>query len=80
MTWCGMVVELQQCIVEKSPRHAARIITKERSDNVMVKLKWPLLEERRCNHIRELVKKCVAGYCPQYFKNYFNLIIRYMIG
>ncbi len=67
---CGVC---NSTLLEKLQRRAARIITKERrSDDAMKAIKWPMLEDRRWNHTHELVKKCVAGYCPQYFKNYFT--------
>ena len=54
-------------LLEKLQRRATRIITKEkRSDDVVMAFKWPMLEDMRRNHTH------VAGYCPQYFKNYFT--------
>ena len=59
---CGVC---NSTLLEKLQRRAARIITKERrSDDAMKAIKWPMLEDRRWNHTHELVKKCVAGYCP----------------
>ena len=67
---CGVC---NSALLEKLQRRAARIITKERrSADAMVNLNWPLLEDMRWNHIHELVKKFVAGYCLQYFKNCFT--------
>ena len=41
------------------------------SDSAMEALKWPNLRSRRDEHILKLVRKCMDGRCPQYFKNYF---------
>ena len=41
------------------------------SDTVMEALKWQSLRSRRDEHILKLVRKCMDGRCPQYFKNYF---------
>ena len=35
-------------------------------------LKWPSLVNRRESHVNELVKRCIKGQCPQFFKNYFT--------
>ena len=35
-------------------------------------LKWPVLAERRREHVFQLVKKCIEGRCPQYFDGYFT--------
>ena len=40
-------------------------------DTAMEALKWPSLRSRRDEHILKLVRKCMDGRCPQYFKNYF---------
>ena len=40
-------------------------------DTAMEALKWPSLRSRRDEHILKLVRKCIDGRCPQYFKNYF---------
>ena len=37
----------------------------------MKALKWPSLSSCRDEHILKLVRKCIHGRCPQYFKNYF---------
>ena len=34
-------------------------------------LRWPLLRTRHDQSIYKLVKKCLQGRCPQFFKNYF---------
>ena len=41
------------------------------SDTAMEALKWPTLRSRRDEYILKLVRKCMDGRCPQYFKNYF---------
>ena len=41
------------------------------SDTVMEALKWPSLRSGRDERIIKLVRKCMDGRCPQYFKNYF---------
>ena len=43
-----------------------------RSNPAMDVLKWPTLEERRRKSVFKLVKKCLQGKCPQYFKEYFK--------
>ena len=37
----------------------------------MKTLKWPSLRSSRDEHILKLVRKCIHGQCPQYFKDYF---------
>ena len=37
----------------------------------MEALKWQSLRTRRNDHIFKLVRKCLDGRCPQYFKNCF---------
>ena len=37
----------------------------------MKALKRPSLRSRLDEHILKLVRKCIHGRCPQYFKNYF---------
>ena len=52
---------------------AARIIARtDRSSPAMDILKRPSLADRRRNNIFKLLKKCIKGRCPQYFKNYFK--------
>ena len=43
-----------------------------RSNPAMDVLNWPTLEERRRKTVFKLVKKCLQGQCPQYFKEYFK--------
>ena len=53
---------------------AGRIIVKStRSDVAMEALRWQILRFRRDEHICKLVRNCIDGRCPQYFKNYFVL-------
>ena len=40
-----------------------------RSKQAMDVLKWPTLEERRRTSVFKLVKKCLQGQCPKYFKS-----------
>ena len=52
---------------------AARIVARTvHSNPAMDVLKWPTLEERRRKSVFKLVKKCLQGQCPQYFKEYFK--------
>ena len=52
---------------------AARIVARTvRSNPAMDVLKWPTLEECRHKSVFKLVKKCLQGHCPQYFKEYFK--------
>ena len=60
----GTLETLQTCV--------ARIVIKtSSSDTAMKALKWPSLRSRRDENILKLVRKCIHGRCPQYFKNYF---------
>ena len=43
-----------------------------RSKQALDVLKWPTLEECRSQSVFKLVKKCLQGQCPQYFKQYFK--------
>ena len=59
--------------LEALQNRVARIVAKTvRSNPAMDVLKWPTLEERRRKSVFELVKKCLQGQCPQYFKEYFK--------
>ena len=52
---------------------AARIVARTvRNNPAMEVLKWPTLEEHPHKTIFKLVKKCLQGQCPQYFKEYFK--------
>ena len=43
-----------------------------KSDTVIDRLGWKPLSERREEHTKELVNKCLKGHVPDLFKNYFN--------
>lgn len=59
--------------LEALQNRAARIVARTvRSKQAMDVLKWPTLEERRRKSVFKLVKKCLQGQCPQYFKQYFK--------
>ena len=59
--------------LEALQNRAARIVARTvRSNPAMDVLKWPTLEERRRKSVFKLVKKCLQGQCPQYFKEYFK--------
>ena len=59
--------------LEALQNRAARIVARTvRSNPAMDVLKWPTLEERRRKTVFKLVKKCLQGQCPQYFKEYFK--------
>ena len=60
--------------LEALQNRAARIVARTvRSNPAMDVLNWPTLEERRRKSVFKLVKKCLQGQCPQYFKEYFKL-------
>ena len=66
---CG---ELNSETLETLQKCVGRIVIKTpSSDTAMKALKWPSLRSRRDEHILKLVRKCIHGWCPQYFKNYF---------
>ena len=56
--------------LERLQRLAAKIVSKI-GDKALKYLKWPSLVTRRENHANKLVKRCIKGQCPQFFKNYF---------
>ena len=59
--------------LEALQKRAGRIVVKtSRSSPAMDILKWPVLAERRREHVFQLVKKCIEGHCPQYFDGYFT--------
>ena len=66
---CG---EVNSGTLETLQKRVGRIVIKTSSSDTMMKaLKWPSLRSRRDQHILKLVRKCLHGRCPQYFKNYF---------
>ena len=58
--------------LERLQRRASKIVSKMSSDRALDYLKWPSLVNRRENHVTELVKRCIKGHCPKFFKNYFT--------
>ena len=42
------------------------------TDDIISKLGWGLLSERRKQHILDQDSDCLAGKAPTYFPNYFN--------
>ena len=59
--------------LERPQRRAAQIVSKmSDSDKALDYLKWPPLVNRRESHVNELVKRCIKGHCPRFFKNYFT--------
>ena len=59
--------------LEKLQRRAARIVCKSYASDVALDfLKWETLFGRREQHTYNLVKKCLSGRCPQFFRNYFK--------
>ena len=58
--------------LERLQRRAAKIVSKvSDSDRTLGYLKFPSLVNRRESHVHELVKRCIKGRCPQFFKSYF---------
>ena len=59
--------------LEALQNRAARIVARTVRSNPPINiLKWPSLEERGRKSVFKLVKKCLQGQCPQYFKQYFK--------
>ena len=57
--------------LERLQRRAAKIVSKTGdSDRALDYLKWPSVVNRGESHVNELVKRCIKGKCPQFFKNY----------
>ena len=66
---CGKV---NSVTLETPQKCVGRIVIKTpSSDTAMKAMKWLSLRSRRDEHILKLVRKCIQGRCPQYFKNYF---------
>lgn len=60
--------------LEALHKRAGRIVVKTSSSDVdiaMEALKLPSLRSRLDEQIFTLVRKCIDGRCPQFFKNYF---------
>ena len=58
-----------EALQNRAARIAARTVRSNLATDV---LKWPTLEERRRKTVFKLVKKCLQGQCPQYFKEHFK--------
>ena len=59
--------------LEALQKRAGRIVAKtSRSSPAVDILKWTALAERRCEHVFQLVKRCIEGRSPQYFVGYFT--------
>ena len=66
---CGAGNSLSQ---ERLQRRTAKIVSKMcDSDKALGYLKWPSLINGRESHVHKLVKRCIKGRRPQFFKNYF---------
>ena len=87
IVYCGLIRPILECCasvwgcceqrhkqgLEALQNWAARIVARTVSSNPAINvLKWPTLEERQCKSVFKLVKKCLQGQCPQYFKQYFK--------
>ena len=67
---CG---EVNSNKLETLQRRAGRVVVRTcNSKLAMEALKWEDLKTRRDDNIANLVKKCIKGHCPQFFKNYFT--------
>ena len=65
-------MEVNSGTLETLQKRVGRIVIKtSSSDTAMKALKWPSLSSSRDKNILKLVRKCIHGRCPQYFKNYF---------
>ena len=59
--------------LERLQRRAAKIVPKtDESDRALDYRKWPSLINIAESHVNELVKRCIKGQRPQFFKNYFT--------
>ena len=59
--------------LERLQRRATKTVFKIGDrDEALEYLKWPSLVTRRENDVNKLVKRCIKGQCPQFFKNYFT--------
>ena len=58
--------------LERFQRRAAKIVSKTgESERALDYRKWPSLVNRGESHVNELVKRCIKGQYPQFFKNCF---------
>ena len=65
-------------MVERLQRRAARIVYSSSgaelsTDEIIIKLGWEPLNERREAHVLSLVKICIRNDAPSYLRNYFKL-------
>ena len=65
-------------MVERLQRSAARIVYSSSgaelsTDEIIIKLGWEPLNERREAHVLSLVKICIGNDAPSYLRNYFKL-------
>ena len=65
-------------MVERLQRRAARIVYSSSgaelsTDEIIIKLGWKPLNERREAHVLSLVKLCIRNDAPSYLRNYFKL-------
>ena len=59
--------------LERLQRRAAKIVSKTgESERALDYRKWPSLVNRGESHVNELVKRCIKGQYPQFFKDYFT--------
>ena len=62
--------------IERVQRRASRTVMYMNSsmctDDIISKLGWGLLSERRKQHILDQVSDCLGGKASAYFQNYFN--------
>ena len=69
---CCAVVSCSTSL-ERLQRRAAKTVSKMVvRDKALEHLKWPSLVTRRESHVNKLVKRCIKGQCPRFFKNYFT--------
>ena len=58
--------------LERLQRRASKIVSKTgESERALDYRKWPSLVNRGESHVNELVKRCIKGQYPQFFKNCF---------
>ena len=65
-------------MVKRLQRSAARIVYSSfgaelSTDEIIIKLGWESLNERREAHVLSLVKICIRNDAPSYLRNYFKL-------
>ena len=58
--------------LQRLQRRASKIVSKTgESERALDYRKWPSLVNRGESHVNELVKRCIKGQYPQFFKNCF---------